>query len=117
VKNELLGEDALAVEMYPPAPDVVDEANIRHLWEVPPDLLPFGLHRRGEPLESPAHTEAPHVRTLAPDSGQSSQQRTPSVPVIVHSAAASYSRHREFDRAASDALSRCGFTLARHAAR
>ena len=38
--------DALAIEFYPPAHDVVDETNMRHLWELPADLLPFGLHQR-----------------------------------------------------------------------
>ena len=46
IKNELLGPDALAIEFYPPAHDVVDDTNMRHLWEVPADLLPFGLHQR-----------------------------------------------------------------------
>ncbi len=40
------GPDAFAVEFYPPVIDVVDESNMRHLWEVPPSLLPFGLHTR-----------------------------------------------------------------------
>jgi hypothetical protein len=44
IKNELLGHDALAIEFFPAACDVVDESNIRHLWEVPSELLPFGLH-------------------------------------------------------------------------
>jgi hypothetical protein len=46
IKNELLGPDALAIEFYPPVHDVVDETNMRHLWEVPTDLLAFGLHAR-----------------------------------------------------------------------
>ena len=46
IKNELLGSDALAIEFYPPAHNVVDETNTRHLWEVPTDHLSFGLHAR-----------------------------------------------------------------------
>jgi hypothetical protein len=46
IKNEMLGPDALAIEFYPSARNVVDETNMRHLWEVPTDLLPFGLHAR-----------------------------------------------------------------------
>lgn len=46
IKNELLGPDALAIQFYPPAHDVVDDTNMRHLWEIPADLLPFGLHTR-----------------------------------------------------------------------
>jgi hypothetical protein len=44
IKNELPGPDAFAVEFYPPVIDVMDENNMRHLWEVPQSLLPFGLH-------------------------------------------------------------------------
>jgi hypothetical protein len=35
VKDEYLGPDAQAVEVYPRACDVVDELPMRHLWEVP----------------------------------------------------------------------------------
>ena len=45
IKNELLGKDATCVEVYPAEHELVNEANIRHLWEVPGDFLPFGLHR------------------------------------------------------------------------
>jgi hypothetical protein len=31
----MLGPDALAIEVYPPADQVVNEANIRHLFEMP----------------------------------------------------------------------------------
>ena len=40
IKNELLGEDVLAVEIYPASHDVVNEANIRHLWAIPRGMLP-----------------------------------------------------------------------------
>jgi hypothetical protein len=33
----------LAVEIYPPAHRVVNELNMRHLWEIPEDVLPIGL--------------------------------------------------------------------------
>ncbi len=48
IKNEMLGEGACAIELFPRAADVVNEANIRHLWELPEGLLPsgFGLQRR-----------------------------------------------------------------------
>lgn len=48
IKNEMLGEDALAVEIFPRDCDVVNEANVRYLWELPDGLLPsgFGLQRR-----------------------------------------------------------------------
>lgn len=45
IKNDMLGEDAYAVEVYPQTSNVVDEANYRHLWEIPADHIPpFGLH-------------------------------------------------------------------------
>jgi hypothetical protein len=45
IKNEMLGEDVTAVEVYPASDQVVNEANIRHLWEMP-EPLPFTLDRR-----------------------------------------------------------------------
>ena len=35
IKDEYLGPDVAAVEFYPPATNVVNELNMRHLWEVP----------------------------------------------------------------------------------
>ena len=40
VKNDLLGEEVTAIEIYPAAYDLVDEAPIRHLWAVPAELVP-----------------------------------------------------------------------------
>ena len=46
IKDELAGEAAAAVEVYPAADDVVDKAPMRHLWILPQTVkLPFGLHR------------------------------------------------------------------------
>ena len=45
IKNEVAGEDAFAVEFYPPTAAVVNEANVRHLWIVPREWLPIGLDR------------------------------------------------------------------------
>lgn len=45
LKDEHLGPDVLAVELYPPACRLVDEVNMRHLWEVPEHILPIGLRR------------------------------------------------------------------------
>lgn len=42
IKNELAGEAATAVEVYPPSDRVVDEADMFHIW-VLPDGLPFCL--------------------------------------------------------------------------
>jgi hypothetical protein len=44
IKDEHLGPEACAVEFYPPATNVVNEANIRHLWECPDRWPP--MHRR-----------------------------------------------------------------------
>lgn len=42
IKNELAGETATAIEVYPPQGEVVDEADMFHIW-VMPDGLPFSL--------------------------------------------------------------------------
>jgi hypothetical protein len=36
---------SMAIEVYPPGDDVVDEANIRHLWICPPGINMPSLHR------------------------------------------------------------------------
>lgn len=46
MKNCHLGRESFAVEVYPPQDHVVDEANIRHLWELPDHMARFGLHQR-----------------------------------------------------------------------
>lgn len=42
IKNELAGESATAVEVYPPQTEVVDGANMFHIW-ILPERLAFGL--------------------------------------------------------------------------
>lgn len=45
IKDELFGADRVAVEVYPRRDDVIDEANMTHLWVLPEGMeLPFGLH-------------------------------------------------------------------------
>jgi hypothetical protein len=44
IKNEALGPNVMAVEVYPPVDRLIDTTNMRHLWEVPfdarmPDLM------------------------------------------------------------------------------
>lgn len=46
IKDELAGPQATAVEVYPPRAEVVDEADMYHLW-VLPSPLPFSLFDRG----------------------------------------------------------------------
>ena len=44
IKNEVVGSDRLAIEVYPPASEVIDECNAYHLWVLPEGFqLPFGL--------------------------------------------------------------------------
>ncbi len=43
IKDDILGPDTLAVEVYPPEARTIDEANCRHLWTLTRPL-PFGLH-------------------------------------------------------------------------
>ena len=38
IKNEIAGDEAVAIEIYPPESQVVDELNMRHLWVMPPDM-------------------------------------------------------------------------------
>ena len=42
IKDEIAGRDVTAVEIYPPAGEVVDEADMFHIWTLP-GPLPFGL--------------------------------------------------------------------------
>lgn len=44
IKNELYGEDWTAIEVFPAVENLVDEANMYHLWLLPAAFkLPFGL--------------------------------------------------------------------------
>jgi hypothetical protein len=45
IKNELMGSDRLAVEVYPPTTELTDDMNAYHLWVLPVGFkLPFGLN-------------------------------------------------------------------------
>ena len=46
IKNDLAGEDVWMIEVFPPASEVVNEVNMRHLWEVPPENI-VNMNRRG----------------------------------------------------------------------
>jgi hypothetical protein len=41
IKNEVLGEDAVAVEVFPRRTDMINHDNTRHLWEIHPDVISF----------------------------------------------------------------------------
>jgi hypothetical protein len=43
IKNDMVGAEAFAVEMYPAESAVVDEVNWRLLWIIPAEAMPFGL--------------------------------------------------------------------------
>lgn len=48
IKDELVGPERTAVEVYPARADVVDTAHMYHLWLIPPgERLAFGLHLPG----------------------------------------------------------------------
>lgn len=36
IKNEILGHDAVAVQVFPKQADVIDRANMYHLWQLGP---------------------------------------------------------------------------------
>ncbi len=48
IKNDIAGADATAIEVYPPQSNVVDEADMFHIW-VLRGKLPFGLHLMHRP--------------------------------------------------------------------
>jgi hypothetical protein len=49
IKNELAGPERVAVEVYPPVSQLVDHANMYHLWVFEAGFaLPFGLHKPEE---------------------------------------------------------------------
>ena len=48
IKDTLAGPERIAVEVCPRAQDIVDEADMYHLWVLPEGArLPFGLHPGG----------------------------------------------------------------------
>ena len=44
IKNELFGEEYMAVEVFPRESELVDEANMYHMWVFKDYKLSFGLH-------------------------------------------------------------------------
>lgn len=44
IKNEIFGEERLAIEVFPAKSNLVNEVNMYHLWVMPKGFsLPFGL--------------------------------------------------------------------------
>lgn len=65
IKNKVWGPEARAIEVYPAAPMVINNANVRHLWklgrgEFCPDLLgrPSGYDQSLEAAQALAWAEA-----------------------------------------------------------
>ncbi|MDG0056968.1 hypothetical protein MMB75_25415 [Paenibacillus sp. P2(2022)] len=51
IKDELLGEWRTAIEVFPDSRELVDEANMYHLWVIPAEMkLPFTI--KGEEEQS-----------------------------------------------------------------
>ena len=47
IKNELFGEDRVAIEVYPKQKNLVDSADVYHLWVFDKKFeMPFGIHPR-----------------------------------------------------------------------
>jgi hypothetical protein len=45
IKNELIGPERVAVEVYPAVSELIDQANMYHLWVLPEGFtLPFSLN-------------------------------------------------------------------------
>lgn len=45
IKNEVFGENRLAIEVFPKTSNLVDVCDVYHLWVFPKDFnLPFGIH-------------------------------------------------------------------------
>ena len=50
IKNELFGENRVAIEVYPKQKNLVDVCDVYHLWIFPKDFnLPFGIHPTKDP--------------------------------------------------------------------
>lgn len=48
IKNELMGPEYTAIEVFPSEENLVDQANLFHIWCLPKDFeIPFGLHNPG----------------------------------------------------------------------
>lgn len=49
IKDELVGSGRVAVEVFPPASELVDQAEAYHLWVLPEGFrLPFGVEEGGD---------------------------------------------------------------------
>lgn len=61
IKDEIAGPEATAIEVYPPRAQVVDEADMFHIW-VLRGALPFGLHVSQSPAASALRAPLMQIR-------------------------------------------------------
>ncbi len=62
IKNELFGDKAIAIEVYPSKERLVDEAGMYHLWVLPEGFrLPFGIHINDEKTEHIPRSLMPRI--------------------------------------------------------
>lgn len=43
IKNEIFGNEAIAIEIFPKESELVDEANMYHIWILHDFILPFSI--------------------------------------------------------------------------
>ena len=56
IKNELFGEKATAIEVFPSEKNLVDVCDVYHLWILPEDFrIPFGIHPIRDKKGVPVH--------------------------------------------------------------
>lgn len=66
IKNELFGENRLAIEVFPKQKNLVDIMDVYHMWVFPKNFdLPFGIHPTRDPISKIVNRGCPHnVDTL-----------------------------------------------------
>lgn len=73
IKNELFGANRVAVEVFPPTHELIDEAGMYHLWVLPPGfVLPFTLVGHGHRLR-PSSPLPEEGRDRAPSQGEGAE--------------------------------------------
>ena len=66
IKNDLVGTDVEAVELYPAESRLVDNANQFHLWAVVGFRFPFGFEERLVSEDTPGVTQRPFEKDMRP---------------------------------------------------
>lgn len=84
IKNELIGEDAEAVELYPSESRLVDTSNEYHLWCIPPTYrFPLGFFNRAvSESESMGNVQRPFDDDVKPKDLISDEQMDKSVSAL-----------------------------------